>query len=473
MGAGKGKTCFERIEIKDRGVSAMNLRKVSTFSIVLLSVSVLFYLFFAFFDGAVICVDSPSYIGMQSSREPLYPLILAFFRWVFQFAGEGFYLEAVVFFQSILAAVAAFSMEEYLRKELNLSKACAVIVLIIPMAVSLLCRFAAKRGSMYSNSILTEGITISLYLIFFRFLIEYMIHHTGKCLRICGALTLIMLLTRKQMMFALAMLLLAVIYVSVQKKNWRYGVLNLLICSILILGMNTVIDKGYNYAVRGEALTHSSDVRFVATVAFYVADREDAERIENPGFKELFLQIYDSCNEQGYLRNSAGQGWNNRVSHFGDYYDCIQIDTMWPAINRYVEENYDCRQTQVSYYADQVMKEISMDVLPAHIGDVISVFVDNFRAGAVTTIAKKHPLLNWYSVFAYAAFAGMLIACFAGYKDEKVRIIAVFTLLSIILNVGLVSIVIFCQTRYTIYNMALFYISMVLMADTLTGVRKR
>ena len=39
------------------------------------------------------------------------------------------------------------------------------------------------------------------------------------------------------------------------------------------------------------------------------------------------------------------------------------------------------------------------------------------------------------------------------------------TLLSVLLNVGLVSLVIFCQTRYTIYNMALFYISLMLMLE--------
>ena len=42
-------------------------------------------------------------------------------------------------------------------------------------------------------------------------------------------------------------------------------------------------------------------------------------------------------------------------------------------------------------------------------------------------------------------------------------------LLGIIGNVSLVSAVIFCQTRYTIYNMALFYMAMAVMA---TDVRK-
>lgn len=451
----------------------MNSRKISTFSIVLFCVSFVFYLFFAVFDGAIMSMDSPSYIGMESSREPLYPLILAFFRWVFQFAGEGFYLEVVAFLQSILAAIAAFSMEEYLRKELKLSKICAVIVLLTPMAVSLLCRFAAKRGSMYSNCIMTEGIAISIYLIFFRFLIEYVIHNTRKSLYICSILTLLMILTRKQMVFALGMLLLAIIYTAIRKRSWRYGLINFFMVSVLILGINVAVDVGYNFVVRKEVATHSSDVRFISTVAFYVADRQDCERIDDPGYKELFLEIYDICEEQGYLMNSAGQGWDNRVSHFGDHYDNIQIDTMWPAVNRYVEAHYECRQTQINDYSDQIMQEISFEILPVHIGDVLTVFFDNFCMGAVNTVARRNTLLNWYSAFAYAAFVGMLIICFIRKKDERVRIIAVFTLLSIILNVSLVSIVIFCQTRYTIYNMALFYISMALMADALIGVRKR
>ena len=48
-------------------------------------------------------------------------------------------------------------------------------------------------------------------------------------------------------------------------------------------------------------------------------------------------------------------------------------------------------------------------------------------------------------------------------KDADVVLFASFVLISIVINVGLVSMVIFCQTRYTIYNMALFYISLLLM----------
>ena len=75
------------------------------FYLLLLMASLAFYLFFAFFDGAVICVDSPGYIGMHLSREPLYPMFLALFRFLFAGAGADFYLDVAALAQSLLAAV--------------------------------------------------------------------------------------------------------------------------------------------------------------------------------------------------------------------------------------------------------------------------------------------------------------------------------------------------------------------------------
>ncbi len=141
------------------------MTKQKFYPFILLAISLSFYLFFAVYDGVVICVDSPSYINMHLSREPLYPAFLAVLRYIFT-AENDFYLVIAVFLQSILAALAAFMLTDFLRREQKLSFCVSCIVMAVPLAVSLLCRFAAKRGSMYSNSILTEGIACSLFLIF-------------------------------------------------------------------------------------------------------------------------------------------------------------------------------------------------------------------------------------------------------------------------------------------------------------------
>lgn len=451
----------------------MRQRKTDLFTVIVLALSFGFYLFFAFFDGAVICVDSPSYISMESSREPLYPLLLAVFRWLFQGALGEFYLNMVVVFQSILAAISVFLLEEYFRKTMSLSKLHALSVLAMPLSVSLLCRFAARRGSMYSNSILTEGITISLFIIFFRFLIEYVMYSTRKSLYWCMALILLMISTRKQMLFTLAMFLICICRAAIKRKSRQYGIIIGLTSLILIIGTNVVFDIGYNYIIRKQAATHSSDIRFIATIAFYTADREDSELIKDADIKKLFLDIYDVCDEQGYLGHSAGEGWNNRVTHFGDYYDCIQIDTMWPAVNKFVQDQYGCQQEQVSERADYVMKVISCAIIPDNIWKAAQVFLDNFRSGLVTTVAQRNHILNMYSVVVYLIYVGMLLYLLRKRGNEEIIFIAILTLISIIFNVALVALVIFCQTRYTIYNMPLFYVSFQLMANEIVKMKRR
>lgn len=435
----------------------------TAFSAFMLGICLLFYLFFAFYDGAVICVDSPSYINMDISREPLYCMFLAGLRWIFSSFPQDFYLTAAAFLQSLLAAFAAWSLVNFLWRKIQLPKPVALLLLCMPFAVSLLCRFAAQRGSMYSNSILTEGITLPLYLLFFRFLLEYFWDQSHKSLAACCLLSFLMISARKQMLISLAMLAICILFTFIRKKKAAQGIGLLLVCCILVMGGSTALDLGYNYVVRGEAVTHSSDGRFLTTMAFYTAERSDADYIEDEKIRELFLEIYDVCDEAGYLKHSAGKGWLNRVTHFGDYYDCIQINTMWPAVNTFVQENYGDGTVTLSENADRVMGVINASVLPHNLDRLLGSFLDNFLSGLITTVAQRNRILNWYSLFAYLLYLGLLLWNIWKGKKIKIAETAGMTLLSILCNVGLVSLVIFCQTRYTIYNMPLFYISLLLL----------
>lgn len=250
------------------------LNKSIGFSGIMLMSSLLFYLFFACFDGAVICVDSPGYLEMNLTREPLYPMFLMLCRFLFGSVSADGYLFFAVLMQSILAAVAAWSLAAFLYREFHLSKAVSFLILLISPAVSLLCRFAARRGSMYSNSILTEGLTISCYLLFFRFLLAYVFKHTKRDLLICAALTFLMISTRKQMLFSLILLVFCISHIQ---------------CCTTQEYPQTAEHNG-------------SDSRFLTTMAFYTAGRDDSRYIEDKEIQELFLKIYDICEENGYLK---------------------------------------------------------------------------------------------------------------------------------------------------------------------------
>ena len=76
------------------------------------------------------------------------------------------------------------------------------------------------------------------------------------------------------MMISLAMLMVCVVLVYLKKagtariKSLGRGLAAALVCACAVLGGTTVFDLGYNYALRGEAVRHSSDSRFVTTMAF-------------------------------------------------------------------------------------------------------------------------------------------------------------------------------------------------------------
>ncbi len=432
------------------------------YSYLLLGIGLLFYLFFAIYDGTVICADSPSYIAMSVTREAFYPSLLAFSRSIF---GNGdTYLFAIIVLQSVIAAFSAWSLEEFLRKEVPMPKWISLLLMLLPLMVSFLCRFAALRSSMYSNSIMTEGIAISLYLVVIREVLEYLYYQTKKSLLIGSMLCALLISTRKQMLVTLALLALAIIVVAWCKKNLLKGMVKAVIISILVMVAVMLYDRGYNYVVRGEVAGHSSDNRFVMTMIFYTADEKDVDYIEDTQMKELFLDIYKVCNDSGFLGNSAGSGWYQNVTHFGDHYDHIQIDTMWPMIHEYVEkqkglEPNDKQSMELEMETDRIMNVLISDLLPHKVIRITKVLWNNFLSGLVTTVAQRKPILVWYSIFAYFGYSGLLIYNIKENGMNKVNKFALLTVISIVLNVGLVSAVIFCQTRYTIYNMPLFYMS--------------
>ena len=199
-------------------------RKEAAFSIGVLLVNLVFYLFFAVWDGALLSPDSQGYINMEMQREPFYPIFLALQRLLFGRLGESWLFLAVLI-QSVLTAVATWSLVNYLHKEMQLKGILSGMLAAICLAVSLLCRFGARRGAMYSNSIETEGICIPLFLLFFRYLLEYTLHQRKKALLFAGIVSFILISTRKQMYLTLILIAIAVFYAGIQKKRYGRGIL--------------------------------------------------------------------------------------------------------------------------------------------------------------------------------------------------------------------------------------------------------
>ena len=437
----------------------------------------LFYLFFALYDGVVIGVDSPTYIGMSFSREPFYPLLLAFFR----LFNAGHYLQYVVIFQSILMAAAGWALADYLRKTLKLHYLYSSLLYLFPPVTSLLCRFAAGRKSMFTNSILSEGIATSLYLLFILFLFRYLLEKRTLYLMLSALLAFLMISTRKQMLMVIPLLILGIIFSGLLKRKEEAastgsarkvlptigkGILQAALISLFILLAANLLDCSYNYLLRGQFTRHSSDNRFLTTMIFYNARETDADYIQDEEIRTLFLEIYSVCEEKGYLGSQAEEGWLNKVNHFGDHYDHIQIDTMWPMILKKAEENIGTRDVALKdLESDRINRVMIQSILPHQLPQLFYTLVNNFLSGLVITVAQLKPVFIVYSIFIYLAYIILFVRLWVIHQRKPsdsclyTLLFSGLTLMGIVSNLTLVSAVIFCQTRYTIYNMPLFYMA--------------
>lgn len=458
-------------------------RPKSLYPFFLLVFCILFYLFFAFWDGPFLTPDSSTYIHMSLHREPLYSLYLALFRFLFG-PDENRWLQWTVIGQSLLAAFAAWSIPAFLYRKLSLKKWTAAALLCVPLAVSLLCRFGAGRQAMYSNGIESEAIALPLFLLFIRFLLAYIpdafsVSDTPKTafsdhnLMWAGFLSFLLISVRKQMLCTLVLLVLVLFAEALYSRRLLRFAARFFLTALLILSLSGALDMSYNALLRGENVRHTGDSRFLLTMVYYTAQRDFGQRIEDPQVQNLFYEIYNTCEAAGYLKTQAPKDWLGRVNHFGDHYDHIQIDTLRPKVSDYVAQNFAGAETERAVEADRIMQNMTQSLLPVCLPSILGCFFDNLLSGLVTTVAVRTPALVAFSLFLYGAYLFLLLFLIKKGGRREVIAFSALVLISILVNVGVVSAVIFCQSRYTIYNMPLFYMSGLLMLTESCSVLKK
>lgn len=439
--------------------------KAKHFDCLLIIIPLMVFFFFGIIDGGVICVDSNAYMDMLDFVEPIYPLFISIFRLIFG-TETNLYLDAIAVFQSLLMGYAVLRLAKYAKQKFNTGYGTALIIEMIIISVSLMCRFVAKRGSMYSNSILTEGLAYPLFLIFFRHLFELLSERKNKEIVICTLMSILMISIRKQMYITLFLLVLVLFTVALMSREYKKYIMSIAMVLVIVFGGCKVFDTAYMFLTKGVSSTHTSDNRFLTTMVFYTSEREYASLIDDVEVRQLFLDIYDVCDDGGHLKRSDKTNWYKRVVHFEKNYDEIQRKIMWPMIQEHVRNVYgevNELEVIVDSYNQKIIDSLFLAVLP----QLVLTFVDNYLAGLMITVTADREIFGLISLTIYLVY---FVLMFAEYKingNSNVFMFSALTIISIIINVSIISITVFNQTRYTIYNMGLFYISGLLLLEKL------
>lgn len=417
---------------------------------------VLFYLFWFLNDGVIMGADTEGYISFSFSREPAYPIFLAFFRHIF----SGNYLMIVVFVQCMLAAYATWKTTQTFSKLCRLGIGSSVIITLIQFGVVLLCRFAAQRRTTYCNEIASEGLAIPLFLLFVMQLLLFENSQKVKNLVGVAVYGILLLLTRKQMYIVIVIMTLVFgIIWLIKRINFRklifLGIITIVtfLCSILM-------DIGYNYLVRGEFMRHTADSSAILITALYTSDVNQNIEIEKDEVQELYRDIMSQIDEQELSIEYANTGWSNLYDHYSDHFDLIAFGVVNPTIYGYLSQTGINSPIEQEKKFGEINDYLITKVVPPNFDKIAKVFGANAITGFCNTVAKKNSKINvviFMLYFLYLFLSGYLIKK----KEGKEEVNAAWIIMvCVCVNVVAVSALIFSQSRYMIYNMPLFYIGL-------------
>ncbi len=455
------------------------LKKFSRTDLFLLAVCLLFYLLFPIFDGPVWCKDSLSYAGKDISREPLYPMFLALMKVLdgAEISASG--MMAAVIVQSLIAGFATWYAGYVVKKTKNESRVLQFATIGFQFAVSLLCRFAAIRSSVYIDCIMTEGVCLSLFVLFTVELYLCMITEKKRHIAAAMILSFLLFSLRKQMLITIIIMgaVFGWYYIIRSRKIRKFCALVLLM--LLVLSAGKLLDRTYNYVVRGAWIEHCHNSMGFLCVLLYTSDVENDQNLfEDETLKTLYLDIMEQAEEEQILYDDAEPGWLPLAVHFADSYDAIGYGIINPVVEGYIGENFSYSEVEAALKYDEICGGMVSVLLRQEKGPLMQVWAYNIWRGFVNSIARATNLLSLYSLAAYlfvGAMAWYLIAQkkklqnmmqqrpgVAEYENSIEQIGRSLTFMFIVLiaiavNSLTVGLTIFTQPRYMLYSMGLFY----------------
>lgn len=416
-------------------------------------ISAVFYLLFFVNDGVILTEDANSYIIMETNREPFYCSFLWLLRILFK---EDVYLKVAAIIQCLVAALAAASLTVSFQSRFSLSKMATAAVLLLQYSITILNRFVAQRRYSYYNSIETEGLAYSIWIFFFLTIVEILYDKDKKAVIKAILWSIVLISIRKQMLFSLGVLLIAVLIAFWNRRKWYQSVIIAFISVLICFLGNKLIDCEYNYLTRGVFEEHTGDASFIFGTQIYMANSNMAEVISNDEYRQLFLEIMQEADKKEYHVSYAPDSALAMQEHYSLCYDRIKFDIVNPVIRAYQDEHgipEEEREANSSLILSEMVRNLLKPTLPS----IVKLFWINVLQGLVVTVSfKKQTFLYFYALIVYLFFIASQIYLVKK-RNMKTLLVSFICLISILGNVVITSATIYCQTRYMLYNTALFY----------------
>ena len=299
--------------------------------------------------GSRTYTDTGSYEVMSPIREPFYGVFLNIYKILF---GEHSYT-AVALTQNICAVIVCYLLLEYIIESNHIHsliiKCAMLLAVLMPYIVT---PFFTVSRMVIANAILTEGITLSLYNLYFYFLLHIVWEKQAEQKKyvtysiVSLAIALILTLTRGQMLVTvIAWFIVETVVLHIRYRKGDSGLFwkNMCICVLLVIitvALRTISVGIYNYVNNGAFSQTPYGKVTLFTNVLYVSHRDADQNIEDDTLRTLYDEIYDEAVAQGVLYVDAPSGLTAEAEFFSSAHDTLKMDIIEAELTEYIEKTY-------------------------------------------------------------------------------------------------------------------------------------
>mgnify|MGYP004532021569 FL=1 len=417
--------------------------------------------------GVGLYPDSESYLYMTAEREPLYPLFLHLCERMF----KSHQLQGVIVIQNILAAcsVAYFTCtmhQLFLREKKPFGEWGGTLILWgCALMPHLMTPLGSASHMVLSNSILTEGLTYSFYLLFTTELLRGLlekgksIHDRRNAYLRALVFVFFLLLLRNQMVTTLLIWIIVAGFSVLdqkaegKKKVFRWGGILLTAMAVFLL-KSVCFQLYYDTYCEGHSGKDLGNVGFLAN-ALYLADGTENVIIQDSVLQSAYEQMRIEQRKQGLFVQRAGTPIG-RALHYEDCYDPLKFDVIQPILEKEVKaRGITGRDVNATVYGQ--CGEMFRELLPTVRGSYLSLIGDNLCLGLIRTVSLPSGVFLVMGIAVYLALMVLLVWNIREKKSREIRLLLFLALGMTLLHTGATAAVIMCLSRYVIYNTTLLY----------------
>ncbi len=422
--------------------------------------------------------DSYGYIDMSLIRGAAYPIFLAIFRLIF---GSEHYIIAVIIFQNIFIAYCICSFCLFIYKEYNLKQIYTILIILFCLVCTICPSIFSSSKIFINNSILSEPLMIGLFFLVLKHTITAVIKSSFMPMIKVILLTLVMISLRGQMLSLVPVIFICSLYIAVKKKDRLLkSSLIIVICTILVMGASSFIEKTYHYIVNGVFVDTPFTKLTVLTKAMYISDKDDKFVFQDEYLSDLYSKLRVKIDKEKCSHEYAEGNLFKLFKHYENSYDIILHENIKEVVFESVHESGTSDSNQMMLKADDIAMEMLIPLIKDNFGEFCTLTGINYIIGLIRSNSiwlnsgwidgndsAKYNIINILTTtISFVFYLSALILIFillSKSKESKSALGMIVVLLFILSNTAVVSLSIFSLARYLFYTIAPFYIIFFLM----------